>query len=214
MHQAAEEQKKQFGLKVDQQVKMQEMDLDQQFLQVLQYVKQQATRQRAILEQQAMQFSFEYQEKKVEEDMLAHQFELSKHQQALKNQMYANGPLSPLPSYKPVSSTTVAAGVAQVPASPFAANRLQAFANDATAPVLTYAPLGDRGIITPGFSASSYVPPVVSAGPPVTMAASYLPAGATATAMPPTTVISPQPSYAALPTVATVVAASNLIQIQ
>jgi hypothetical protein len=209
MHQAAEEQKKQFGLKVDQQVKMQEMDLDQQFLQVLQYVKQQATRQRAILEQQAMQLSFEYQEKKVEEDMLAHQFELSKHQQALKNQMYANGPLSPLPSYKPVSSTTVAAGVAQVPASPFAANRLQAFANDAIAPVLTYAPLGDRGagIITPGFSASSYVPPVVSAGPPVTMAASYLPPWATVTALPPTTVISPQPSYAALPTVATVAVA-------
>jgi len=49
MHQAAEEQKKQFGLKVDQQVKMQEMDLDHQFLQVLQYVKQQATRQRAQL---------------------------------------------------------------------------------------------------------------------------------------------------------------------
>merc|ERR1719335_1077340 len=165
MHQAAEEQKKQFGIQIDQQVRMQEMDLDQQFLHVLQCVKQQATRQRAQLEQQAMQLSFEYQEKKVEEDMLAHQFELTKHQQALRNQMYANGPLSPLPSYKPVSSTTVAAGVAQVPASPFAANRLQAFANDATAPVLTYAPLGDRGIITPGFSASSYVPPVVSAGP-------------------------------------------------
>merc|ERR1719352_653688 len=99
--------KKQFGLKVDQQVKMQEMDLDQQFLQVLQYVKQQATRQRAILEQQAMQLSFEYQEKKVEEDMLAHQFELSKHQQALRNQMVTNGPLSPLPSYKPAATSSV-----------------------------------------------------------------------------------------------------------
>merc|ERR1719487_1397587 len=107
MHQAAEQQKKQFGEQIDKQVKMQEMDLDQQFLQVLQYVKQQATRQRAQLEQQAMQLSFEYQEKKVEEDMLAHQFELSKHQQALRNQMMTNGPLSPLPSYKPVQSSAL-----------------------------------------------------------------------------------------------------------
>merc|ERR1719421_2391671 len=107
MYQAAEKQKQQFGMQVDEQVKMQEMDLDQQFLQVLQYVKQQATRQRAQLEQQAMQLTFEYQEKKVEEDMLAHQFELSKHQNALKTQMMSQPPLSPLPSYLPVASSTV-----------------------------------------------------------------------------------------------------------
>merc|ERR1719271_874375 len=106
MNQTADQTKKQFALQVDQQVKMQEMDLDHQFLQVLQYVKQQATRQRAQLEQQAMQLTFEYQEKKVEEDMLAHQFELSKHQQALKTQMLSAGPLSPLPSYKPVGSSS------------------------------------------------------------------------------------------------------------
>merc|ERR1719487_2270748 len=105
MHQAAEQQKKQFGEQIDKQVKMQEMELDQQFLQVLQYVKQQATRQRAQLEQQAMQLSFEYQEKKVEEDMLAHQFELSKHQQELRQRIIATGPVQPLPTYLPTNNS-------------------------------------------------------------------------------------------------------------
>jgi len=211
MHQAAEGQKKQFGMQIDQQVKMQEMDLDQQFLQVLQYVKQQATRQRAILEQQAMQLSFEYQEKKVEEDMLAHQFELSKHQQALKNQMLTNGPMSPLPSYMPVSSSTT-----QVPSNPYAANRLAATVTDATAPVLAYAPLGGGSTVNPGFVTTSYVPPVANAGPPITttigapsLSSTPLAPIPTATvvappvtALPPGTILSPQRSAAVLPTVA------------
>jgi len=142
MHQAAEEQKKQFGMQIDQQVKLQEMDLDQQFLQVLQYVKQQATRQRAQLEQQAMQLSFEYQEKKVEEDMLAHQFELSKHQLALKGQINAIGPLSPLPSYKPAMTTVMQPmPTMSVPSNPYAAAQVAAIASDAMAPALSYAPL-------------------------------------------------------------------------
>jgi len=159
MHQAAEQQKQQFGQQVDQQVKMQEMDLDHQFLQVLQYVKQQATRQRAQLEQQAMQLSFEYQEKKVEEDMLAHQFELSKNQQVLKTQMLQQGPLSPLPSYLPVSSSMQSATL-QVPSNPFAANQLGAMARDAVAPQLSYSPC----TVAPYEEhlwrhSSSYVPP-------------------------------------------------------
>jgi len=171
MHQAASEQKKQFGLQIDQQVKMQEMDLDQQFLQVLQYVKQQATRQRAVLEQQAMQLSFEYQEKRVEEDMLAHQFELAKHQQALRNQMLTNGPVSPLPSYLPVAGSKV-----QALPDACAQNRCMAVASDALAPVLAYAPLGNGSSISPGFTSTSYTPPVASAGPPITTTASSLPA--------------------------------------
>lgn len=172
MHQAAEDQKKQFSMQVDQQVKMQEMDLDQQFLQVLQYVKQQATRQRAQLEQQAMQLSFEYQEKKVEEDMMAHQFELSKQQQTLKTQMVSNGPLAPLPSYKPAMSSSQQLSTQQVPSNPFASAQVAAIAADAMAPALAYAPLGGS-CQTVGFVSPSFMPAqAVTAGAYSSMMAS------------------------------------------
>jgi len=175
MHQAAEEQKKQFGMQIDQQVKLQEMDLDQQFLQVLQYVKQQATRQRAQLEQQAMQLSFEYQEKKVEEDMLAHQFELSKHQQALKTQISGIGPLSPLPSYKPAMTTCVQPmPTRSVPSNPLAAAQVAAIASDAMAPALSYAPLGPAGCTAMFGCANTFAPAQPSTTATVSSAASNM----------------------------------------
>lgn len=199
MHAAAEQQKVHFGQQIDQQVKMQEMDLDQQFLQVLQHVKQQATRQRAQLEQQAMQLSFEYQEKKVEEDMLAHQFELSKHQQALKNQMMMQGPVSPLPTYLP---PTPGMPTQQVPSNPFAASQLSAISADALAPALSYAPPG-AGVSTVGYVSSSYVPPQDAATAAFSGSASRM----MAAAMPQPTVVGAT-TVAAAPTVLQTVAAA------
>jgi hypothetical protein len=145
MRSAAEVQKKLFMEQIDNQVKMQEMDLDQQFLQVLQHVKQQATRQRAQLEEQAMKLSFEYQERKVEEDMLSHQFELAKHQQVLRNQMVTTATVSPLPSYLPPTSSILQNNSVQnVPANPFAQENLRAMAQDALTPPIVHAPLGMR----------------------------------------------------------------------
>lgn len=94
----AEKQKVDFYMKVDQEVKMQELDLDKQFLSVVQYVKQEATRQRALLQQQAMTLTFQYQERKVEEDMLAQQFELHKQQTAIQETMSRQAPIQPLTS--------------------------------------------------------------------------------------------------------------------
>jgi hypothetical protein len=208
MHQAAEEQKNQFGQQVDRQVKMQEMDLDKQFLQVLQYVKQQATRQRSQLEQQAMQLSFEYQEKKVEEDMLSHQFELSKHQQALKTQMVAQGPLSPLPSYLPPTSSVQMMTTSQVPSNPFASAQMAAIASDAMAPALSYAPLGGS-CQTVGYASSSFVPPQSAA----TAAYSSAAAGMMASVANQSLLGSCQqlPSLSAVPAVTTAFAAPSFV---
>jgi hypothetical protein len=144
MEQAAEEQKRLFIEQVDNQIKMQEMDLDQQFLQVLQHVKQQATRQRAQLEKQAMELSWDYAEKKVEEDMLSHQFELAKNQQALKREMMNTvTAVKSLPSYLPPTSSTVM-GISQVSSNPFAQEALRCNAQDSLTPPIVHAPLGMR----------------------------------------------------------------------
>merc|ERR1712157_13581 len=84
-----------------------------------------------------------------EEDMLAHQFELSKHQQALRGQINAIGPLSPLPSYKPAMTTVMQpTPTMSVPSNPFAAAQVAAIASDATAPALSYAPLAPASCAT------------------------------------------------------------------
>lgn len=202
MNQAADTQKKQFAQQIDQQVKMQEMDLDHQFLQVLQYVKQQATRQRAQLEQQAMQLSFEYQEKKVEEDMMSHQFELTKHQQVLKTQMGLQQPLSPLPSYLPPATSCTL----QVPTNPYASLQLAALAADSLAPTLSAVPFATGGAAAlGGYTSSSYVPPQATSMPTATFSApvtaystrtpSYRPAPVIAMAAPTTATFTRTPSY-------------------
>lgn len=168
MHAMAERQKAQFMEQIDNQVKMQEMDLDQQFLHVLQHVKQQATRQRAQLEQQAMQLSFEYQEKKVEEDMLAHQFELSKQQNLLRTRMVQTSAIPPLPSYLPPSSSSQQALVQNaIPSNPYAQEALRTMKADALTPPTVVAPLGMR------------CNTIASSGPPVANSAlSYNQTGA------------------------------------
>merc|ERR1719148_74981 len=62
------------------------------------------------------------------------------------------GPLLPLPSYMPVTSS-----VQQVPSNPFAQSQLAAIGADALAPALSYAPPG-QGTTTLGYVSSSYVP--------------------------------------------------------
>merc|ERR1719482_1086194 len=67
-------------MKVDQQVKVQETTLHQQYSEQLMSLQQQAAQQKAALEQQAMQLTLEYQQKSSEEEMRGKLFDMQKQQ--------------------------------------------------------------------------------------------------------------------------------------
>mmetsp|Transcript_5567 Transcript_5567/g.9990 ORF Transcript_5567/g.9990 Transcript_5567/m.9990 type:complete len:402 (-) Transcript_5567:30-1235(-) len=214
----AEKQKIDFGLKVDAEVKMQELDLDKQFLSVVQYVKQEATRQRAMLEQQAMQLSFQYQEKKVEEDMLAQQFELHKQQHAVQETLQRQLPLAPLKSLvplpvpvpkqswqvgnSPMPSVVPTPTVEAVPSYSLPASTVEVreLRTNSYMPPVAAAPTT--------YTSSSYVPQVV-AGTEIISASSYVPT--TRVAAPPTITTSVITSSAALTPSAPIVRAATPI---
>lgn len=83
----ADQQKKQFVMQIDMEVKQQEMALDQQRMEQLMQLQQQAAQQKAALEQQSMQLTMEYQQKKAEEEMQKQQFEMEKKQQEMQMKM-------------------------------------------------------------------------------------------------------------------------------
>lgn len=198
----AEKQKVDFGLMVDAEVRLQELDLDKQFLSVVQFVKQEATRQRAMLEQQAAQLAFQYQEKKVEEDMLAQQFELHKQQHAIQETIQRQAPIDPLRSLVPMPVPNQAQQTRGLPISPTPSAiprpimdmEVRSVQNNSYMPPVMAAPQV--------YTSSSYVPQVVTGGEIVT-SSSYVPA---------TTVVAPV-TYMAEPPTITVSPASSQWQV-
>mmetsp|Transcript_128719 Transcript_128719/g.227817 ORF Transcript_128719/g.227817 Transcript_128719/m.227817 type:complete len:397 (-) Transcript_128719:49-1239(-) len=199
----AEKQKIDFGLKVDAEVKMQELDLDKQFLSVVQYVKQEATRQRAMLEQQAMQLSFQYQEKKVEEDMLAQQFELHKQQHAIQETIQRQPPVTPLKSLVPLPVPMPAHSTSQVGNSP-----MPSVVPTPTVEAVPSYSLPASTVEVRELRTNSYMPPV--AAPQVYTSSSYVPqiVNGTEILTAPTTYVAAPPSIGASP------AASELMVVQ
>merc|ERR1712072_994343 len=108
--------------------------------------------------------------------------------------MLSAGPMSPLPSYLPVGSSSQGATL-QVPSNPFAAGVSAAIASDATAPALAYAPLSSSTTAL-GFASSSYVPQVAMAG------------------MAPATILAMSPSYQPSPMVPTTTLAAPTTALQ
>jgi len=82
-----EQQKKQFLLQLDQQMKAQEMVLTQQYNEQLMNLQMQAGTQKGALEQQAMQLTMEYEQRKAEENMYRQQYEMQRQQTDLHSRM-------------------------------------------------------------------------------------------------------------------------------
>eukprot|EP00930_Biecheleria_cincta_P097825 TRINITY_DN89513_c0_g1_i1.p1 TRINITY_DN89513_c0_g1~~TRINITY_DN89513_c0_g1_i1.p1 ORF type:complete len:336 (-),score=76.62 TRINITY_DN89513_c0_g1_i1:165-1172(-) len=78
-----EQQKKQLLMQLDQNIKAQDMALTQQYSEQLMSLQLQNTSHKAALEQQAMQLSMDYEQRKAEEDLYRAQYEMQKqHEQA------------------------------------------------------------------------------------------------------------------------------------
>lgn len=78
LHQAAEQRKQSLVLKVEQEMRLHEMLLDEQTNQALMGLKKAALDQRAALEQQAAALTLEYQQRKMHEEFAATQAQMQK----------------------------------------------------------------------------------------------------------------------------------------
>jgi|Transcript_71247 hypothetical protein len=78
LHKLADEQKKQYFVQVDHEIKSQELGLVQQFKEQLLLVQQAASQQKKTLGQQATALMLEYHQKKAREDFLMEEYRLNK----------------------------------------------------------------------------------------------------------------------------------------
>jgi len=78
LYELGDRQKKQYFLQVDHEIKTQELGLVQQFKEQLLLVQQAAQQQKRVLKQQATSLLLDYHQKKAQEELLEHEYVISK----------------------------------------------------------------------------------------------------------------------------------------
>jgi len=80
LSQAVESQKKQYKLQIEQRLRIQEMEVDQQLNTHVMGLQQAALEEKAKLDTQASALKMEYEQRKLQEDILVKQYQLQRHQ--------------------------------------------------------------------------------------------------------------------------------------
>lgn len=78
--QAVQSQKKQYKLQIEQRLRLQEMEVDQQLNTQVMGLQHAALEEKAKLDRQASALKMEYEQRKLQEDILAKQYQLQRHQ--------------------------------------------------------------------------------------------------------------------------------------
>lgn len=112
LRQVGEQQKKQYGLQIDQQIMNKEMELAAQHNQQLLLLQQATQQQKTALEQQANALLLEYNQKKSQEDMLCQQYQFQKQQ--YEAQMRYNQDMTSLQQQQAAAAQQVAVQQAQI----------------------------------------------------------------------------------------------------
>ncbi|CAD7942530.1 unnamed protein product [Amoebophrya sp. A25] len=87
MREQASQQKSQYAMQIDMEVKQQEMLLDQQRQEKVMQLQQGIAMQKQQMEQQTMAMMMEYQQKKAEEEMKRNQVEMERKQHEMQSKM-------------------------------------------------------------------------------------------------------------------------------